>query len=72
MELAIELFVGFFLVYVVIGVLFSVYFFLKGAGQLDELIADSSWKVRLLLIPGAIGLWPVLLVKILRKKRLRS
>lgn len=72
MELAIELFVGFFLVYVAIGVLFSVYFFLKGARKMDDLIADSSWKVRLLLIPGAIGLWPVLLVKLLRKKRLKS
>jgi len=72
MELAIQIFVNILGVYVLIGLLFAIYFFLKGARQLDGLIADSSWKVRLLLVPGAIGLWPILLRKLILKSRLKS
>lgn len=72
MEVAIQIFVNFFGIYVLIGVLFAIYFFLKGARQLDELIADSSWKVRLLLVPGAISLWPILVRKLILKSRLKS
>ena len=69
METAIQIFVGFLGGYVALGILFSIYFFIKGASQMDELIAQSKWKVRILLIPGAIGLWPVLLRKLIHKIR---
>lgn len=72
MELAIQIFVNFLGIYALIGLLFGIYFFLKGARQLDELIAESSWKVRLLLVPGAIGLWPILIRKLILKSRLKS
>ena len=57
------------LTYIGIGVLFSIYFFIKGAAQLDPLILDSKWTVKLLLVPGAIGLWPFLLVKLITSKK---
>ncbi len=69
MELLIQLFLGFLGIYTVIGVLFALYFFFKGAFALDPLIEESKWTVRLLLIPGAIGLWPLLLFKIINKSR---
>ena len=72
METAIQIFVGFLGVYSAIGILFSIYFFVKGAAQMDELIVQSKWKVRILLIPGAIGLWPVLLGKLIHKIRSKS
>jgi len=57
------------LIYVGIGLLFGMYFFVKGAAQLDPLIKDSKWSVRLLLIPGAVGLWPLLLIRLIKKQK---
>ncbi|MCB0666054.1 MAG: hypothetical protein KDC80_09545 [Saprospiraceae bacterium] len=48
------------LLYFGTGVVFSLYFVLKGAAKLDPLIAQSKWTVKLLLIPGAIATWPIL------------
>ncbi len=67
MLIIIEIFVNLLLGYFIFGLLFGIYFFIKGAFKLDELIIESKWTVRLLLLPGAIGLWPLLLMKIIRK-----
>ncbi|WP_299443669.1 hypothetical protein [uncultured Aquimarina sp.] len=72
MEIAIKIITSFLGLYFGIGFLFGIYFFIKGAFKIDELIADSKWTVRLLLVPGAIGLWPVLLLKIINKSRTKS
>ena len=69
MEAMIQLGVSLLGVYAGIGVLFSLYFFFKGAFQIDAIIADSKWTVRLLLIPGAIGLWPLLVKRIILKSK---
>lgn len=68
METVISIFLTILGIYVLIGLLFSVYFFLKGASRLDHGIAESKWTVRLLLVPGAIGLWPVLLFKLFKRR----
>ena len=52
------------LIYLAVGLVFGIYFFIRGAAQIDNLIKDSKWTVRLLLVPGAIGLWPILLLKL--------
>ncbi len=54
-------------VYALVGVLFGIYFLVAGAKKMDSLVADSPFKVRFLLFPGAVGLWPILLLKLLRK-----
>lgn len=69
METVIQIFLNVLGIYFVIGLLFGIYFFIKGAFQLDELIKESKWTVRLLLLPGAIGLWPMLLIKIITKTK---
>jgi hypothetical protein len=53
------------LIYLAIGLVFGIYFFIRGAAQMDELIKDSKWTVRLLFVPGAIGLWPILFLKLI-------
>ena len=68
MEDVITVFIGLFGIYLLLGVLFGIYFFIKGAARIDPLITDSKWTVRLLLFPGTIGLWPFLLKKLLKKK----
>ncbi|WP_394750832.1 hypothetical protein [Spongiimicrobium salis] len=69
METAIQFAISLLGIYSGIGLLFGLYFFFKGAFVIDEIVADSKWTVRLLLIPGAIGLWPLLLKKIISKSR---
>lgn len=72
MEIIIQIIVSLLGLYFGIGFLFGIYFFFKGAFQLDELITDSKWTVRLLLVPGAMGLWPILLLKIINKSKMKS
>lgn len=72
METVIQVFLSLFGIYCAIGLLFGIYFFAKGAAKLDELIPESKWTVKLLLTSGAIALWPLLLVKIIAKPKIRS
>ncbi len=53
-------------IYFGIGILFSIYFFFAGAKQMDTGIKESRWFVKLILIPGAIATWPLLLTKLLK------
>lgn len=69
METAIHIFLLLLAIYILIGMLFAIYFFFKGAFLIDNLITESKWTMRLLLLPGAIGLWPILLLKITNRSR---
>lgn len=66
METIVNVFLLLLGAYFAFGIVFGLYFFLAGAKRLDPIITDSKWTVRLLLVPGAIGLWVVLLPKILK------
>ena len=55
-------------VYVGIGLVFSLWFVLKGAVRIDPLMGNSKFKVRLLLAPGVLATWHFLLKKLLSKK----
>ena len=48
--------------YAAVGALFAVPFAWRGAGALDPAARMGSWGFRLLILPGAAALWPVLLV----------
>src|SRR5215831_18449906 len=47
-------------VYLICGLVFSIPFALIGTGKIDPHAAHGSWGFRLLIIPGAILLWPLL------------
>ena len=64
METVINIFMGVLAAYFGIGLLFGIYFIIKGAAKIDPLIRDSKFKVRLLLFPGAIATWPFLVGKL--------
>ncbi len=57
----------FVILYVVVGVFFGVYFTLGGYKQLDASANGAGLAVRLLWLPAALALWPVLLLKLLPK-----
>ena len=56
------------LIYLLLGVVFALVFITIGAGKLDEKAKGTSWVFKVLLFPGAMALWPVLLLKWIKKK----
>jgi hypothetical protein len=47
--------------YLACGLAFAVAFVSLGAGRVDPHAKEGTWGFRLLIIPGAIALWPLLL-----------
>jgi hypothetical protein len=52
--------------YLIIGLIFAVYFALAGCSRIDPTAASASMLVRLIWLPAALLLWPLLLTKILQ------
>lgn len=52
--------------YLACGLVFAVAFVCFGAGRIDPHAAHGTWGFRLLVIPGAAALWPLLLCRWLR------
>lgn len=48
-----------------IGIIAAVILLLGGLRRIDSLAASAPWRVKLLIAPGIITLWPVLLVRVL-------
>jgi hypothetical protein len=48
-------------VYLACGFLFALPFVFLGVGRIDPHATHGSWGFRLLIIPGATALWPILL-----------
>jgi hypothetical protein len=57
------------LVYVVSGVVFSFFFVYRGIEKIDEDVPGSSWGFRIIIIPGCVLLWPLLLSKWIKANR---
>ncbi|MDX2247225.1 MAG: hypothetical protein SF052_10635 [Bacteroidia bacterium] len=49
--------------YLLAGLVFGVYFVFKGVEKIDEGAQGTRWGFRLLILPGTIALWPILLRK---------
>lgn len=48
-------------IYLACGFVFAIPFALVGAKKIDPHAAHGSWGFRLLVIPGAMAFWPLLL-----------
>ena len=64
----INIFLAILGIYFTIGLLFGMYFLFKGATKIDPIMADSKKKVRVLLLPGVIATWPLLISKVFKSK----
>lgn len=49
--------------YAAFGLLFAVVFVVAGVGRIDHAAAGSGLGFRLMILPGAAALWPLLLVR---------
>ena len=47
--------------YVVLGLLFAVPFLTRGVGRVDPHVERSGVALRLILLPGTLAFWPLLL-----------
>ena len=63
-----RLLIGASAVYLGVGLLFALPFAARWAGRLDPAAAAGSWGFRLLILPGATLLWPLLLYRLLRAR----
>jgi hypothetical protein len=59
------------MVYLLAGALFTLFFLSTGLEKIDTTAHGSGWGFRLIIIPGTIVLWPVLLKKWMRIKKKR-
>ena len=50
-------------VYLVAGFVFSIPFVIRGVTQIDEGAVGTKWGFRLIIIPGSMVFWPLLLKK---------
>ena len=56
--------------YLLIGLGVGVIYLFGGAGRIDPAAkgAGLPWRVRFLVLPGIIGLWPLMATKLLTQK----
>ena len=68
MEAIINIKLMVFGIYLIIGVIFSVLFLLRGINKIDEGAVGTSIFFKLLILPGVIALWPTLLYKWIKNR----
>ncbi|MEL6830058.1 MAG: hypothetical protein AAFO63_07970 [Pseudomonadota bacterium] len=56
--------------YLLAGLLVGILYVFGGAGRIDPAAKGKGmpWRVRFLILPGIVGLWPLMLSKLLRQK----
>ncbi len=57
--------------YLIAGILFAVFFLSKGIHKIDTAAHGSGWGFKLIILPGTIVLWPVLLNKWRKVKKMQ-
>lgn len=69
-EATAELIVLGFGLYALLGLLIGLVFIFGGAGRIDPAAKGKGlpFRVRLLILPGIIGLWPLMLTKLMTQK----
>ncbi len=68
---AVEIILILFEIYLLLGVLFVVPFLLKGLTKVDETAHGGTIGFKIIIIPGVIVFWPVLLNKWIRKNKIQ-
>jgi hypothetical protein len=67
-----EIILTFLATYFLCGFIFAIIFIIKGIIKIDENARGSSIGFRIIIIPGAIVFWPLLLKKWLNANRKKN
>jgi hypothetical protein len=62
----VHLVIALMLTYCGLGIIFAAAFALRGASALDPVAREAGTGFRLMILPGAAALWPLLLLKRVR------
>jgi hypothetical protein len=62
-----EIIVWTLIAYTAIGVLFGVYFAAAGISKLDDAAKGTGPGFRLIIFPGTVAFWPLLLFRLVKK-----
>lgn len=57
------------LAYAAIGLAAGLYLAFRGVGLLDPAARGGGWGFRLIILPGCVALWPLLLFRLARGRR---
>ena len=49
--------------YAAVGVMFSIFLLLFGTTRIDNGVKNAGFGFRILILPGLIALWPLLLIR---------
>ena len=60
---AISFILTFVAIYLLIGLIFSVFFLIKGLTQLDAATEGSGLFFKMLIFPGLLVFWPIIALK---------
>lgn len=55
--------------YVLLGLVVALPFVLRGVNRVDPVAGDASFIFRVMILPGCVGLWPVVLWKWIQSGR---
>ncbi len=69
METIITIFLTLLGIYFAVGTLFALYVVFLGAIKLDPLMKETRKVVRLLVFPGIVATWPLLIGKLIKHRR---
>jgi len=59
--------VWFVQIYLLAGLVFAVAFVIRGVHAIDHAAEGTSWGFRLIILPGVVAFWPVLLRRWIRR-----
>jgi len=54
--------------YVAAGVVFAIPFVIAGVNRIDPTARQSGWGFRVMILPGTVALWPILLLRWIRRQ----
>ena len=52
--------------YAAVGCVFAIFFVTLGVARVDPAARGAPWGFRLIILPGTVALWPVMLLKVVR------
>ena len=47
--------------YLAVGLIFALPFVLRGVNRIDPVAREGTWGFRLIILPGVVACWPLLL-----------